>query len=163
MKFIKSLFFVGIYGRIKMIVTFIKKGDKTMDYGRIMEFKGNWRTYQARVLERAQRYLSDGKIHIVAAPGSGKTTLGIELIKRQSAPALILAPSITIREQWAARITEGFLKEGVEPSEYISQSLKEPRVITIVTYQSLHSAMNRYKGKLEETGEMSADSDDANP
>ena len=28
MKFIKSLFFVGIYGRIKMIVTFIKKGDK---------------------------------------------------------------------------------------------------------------------------------------
>ena len=163
MKFIKSLFFVGIYGRIKMIVTFIKKGDKTMDYGRIMEFKGNWRTYQARVLERAQRYLSDGKIHIVAAPGSGKTTLGIELIKRQSAPALILAPSITIREQWAARITEGFLKEGVEASEYISQSLKEPRVITIVTYQSLHSAMNRYKGKLEETGEMSADSDDANP
>lgn len=48
------------------------------------------------------------KIHIVAAPGSGKTTLGIELIRRMNGKALILAPSITIREQWIARIEEAF-------------------------------------------------------
>ena len=31
----------------------------------ILEFKGTWRKYQARVLERAGQYLNDGKIHIV--------------------------------------------------------------------------------------------------
>ena len=49
-----------------------------MNYEGILEFKGTWRRYQARVLEHADRYMADGKIHIVAAPGSGKTTLGIE-------------------------------------------------------------------------------------
>ena len=41
-----------------------------MNYEGILEFKGTWRKYQARVLEHADRYISDGKIHIVAAPGS---------------------------------------------------------------------------------------------
>ena len=40
-------------------------------YEGVLEFKGNWRTYQKRILDRADRYLEDGKIHIVAAPGSG--------------------------------------------------------------------------------------------
>lgn len=79
-----------------------------MNYEGILEFHGTWRSYQARVLQNVSRYLSDDKIHIVAAPGSGKTTLGIELIKRLNANTLILAPSITIREQWAARIQEAF-------------------------------------------------------
>ena len=83
-----------------------------MNYEGILEFHGTWRSYQARVLQNVSRYLSDDKIHIVAAPGSGKTTLGIELIKRLSANTLILAPSITIREQWAARIQEDFLCDG---------------------------------------------------
>lgn len=85
-----------------------------MNYEGILEFKGTWRKYQARVLEHADRYISDGKIHIVAAPGSGKTTLGIEMIRRLNGKALILAPSITIREQWIARIEEAFLCEGIE-------------------------------------------------
>ena len=46
-------------------------------YDGILSFKGTWRTYQRRVLEEGDRYLEDGKIHIVAAPGAGKTTLGI--------------------------------------------------------------------------------------
>ena len=41
-----------------------------MNYEGILEFKGTWRRYQARVLEHADRYMADGKIHIVAAPGS---------------------------------------------------------------------------------------------
>lgn len=123
-----------------------------MDYGKIMKFKGKWRNYQARVLQNSDRYLRDGRIHIVAAPGSGKTTLGIELISRLDRPALVLAPSITIREQWVTRIIEGFLNEGIDPGEYLSQDLKEPRVITVVTYQALHSAMTRYKGR-EESGD----------
>ena len=55
-------------------------------YDSILSFHGTWRTYQARVLESAQRYLDDKKIHIVAAPGAGKTTIGIELIRRSGLP-----------------------------------------------------------------------------
>ncbi len=40
------------------------------------QFKGTWRTYQKRVLDHYDTYGSDKKFHIVAAPGSGKTTLG---------------------------------------------------------------------------------------
>ncbi len=132
-----------------------------MDYSNILRFKYTWRNYQARVLENTMKYVEDGRVHIVAAPGSGKTTLGIELIARMQEHALVLAPSITIREQWKQRIVEGFLVEGLDPDTYISQNLKEPRAITIATYQALHSAMNRYKGGLEESGkEESGDSDD---
>ena len=43
-----------------------------------IHFKGNFRDYQQRVLDNADKYLKDGKINIVAAPGSGKTVLGLE-------------------------------------------------------------------------------------
>ncbi len=133
-----------------------------MKFDGVLKFKGTWRKYQARVLQNTSKYISDGRVHIVAAPGSGKTTLGIELIARMGENALVLAPSITIREQWVARITEGFLCDGVNPEDYLSQDLKNPKAITVVTYQALHSAMNRYKGTIDESGaEDDKDSDDA--
>ena len=131
-----------------------------MGYERIFQFKGTWRRYQARVLQNAGRYLKDGKVHIVAAPGSGKTTLGIELMNRIGRPALVFAPTITIREQWVARIASSFLKDGLNPDDYLSQDLKDLKLITISTYQSLHSAMNRYKGKEVDKAE---DTDDKSP
>ena len=124
-----------------------------MDFSKVMQFKWTWRDYQARVLENAEKYVQDGKVHIVAAPGSGKTTLGIELIRRMNENVLILAPSVTIREQWSARIREGFLLDGVDGDNLISQSLKEPKAITIATYQALHSAMVRFKGTLDDMDE----------
>lgn len=126
-----------------------------MNYDGILQFKGTWRSYQARVLKNTDRYMSDGKIHIVAAPGSGKTTLGIELIRRMNGKALILAPSITIREQWIARIEEAFLCEGVQGEDFLSQNLKQPKAITVATYQALHSAMTRFQGMQEDAGEVS--------
>lgn len=123
-----------------------------MDYSKILHFKGNWRAYQARVLQNVDKYITDGKIHIVAAPGSGKTTLGIELIRRMGEVTLILAPSITIREQWVSRIEEAFLCDGLKTGDYISQDLKNPRCITVITYQALHSAMTKYKGIIDESG-----------
>lgn len=119
----------------------------------ILSFKGTWRIYQQRVLDRYDQYVQDRKIHIVAAPGSGKTTLGIELIKRLDQVSLILAPSITIREQWAQRIEEAFLNNKEDKNYYISQDLKNPKSITIVTYQALHSAMIHYQGKLIESND----------
>ena len=121
-----------------------------MSYDGILKFKGTWRNYQARVLKNADKYMADGKVHIVAAPGSGKTTLGIELIRRMGQPALILTPSITIREQWVARIAEAFLCEGVCAEDYLSQDLRNPKRITVATYQALHSAMTRYCGRVQE-------------
>ena len=126
-----------------------------MNYEGVLKFKGTWRSYQARVLENVGKYLADGKIHIVAAPGSGKTTLGIELIRRMNGNALILAPSITIREQWVARIKEAFLCDGCKGEDYLSQDLKNPKAITVATYQALHSAMTRFQGT-EKDGEEDA-------
>jgi len=37
-----------------------------------MALQGNWRTYQARLLARLDFYIEDGRLHIEAAPGSGK-------------------------------------------------------------------------------------------
>lgn len=119
-------------------------------YDGVLQFKGTWRKYQQRVLDRSDRYLADGKIHIVAAPGSGKTTLGIELIRRLGQPCLILSPSITIRQQWLERITQGFLVEGNAPQKLLSNDLKDMRPITAITYQALYSAMKQLQGRLEE-------------
>ena len=47
-----------------------------------IKFKYSWRPYQDRVLKEADKFLKDGKINIVAAPGSGKTILGLELARR---------------------------------------------------------------------------------
>ena len=92
-----------------------------MNYEGILEFKGTWRNYQARVLEHADRYMADGKIHIVAAPGSGKTTLGIELIRRMNGKALILAPSIRSGSSGSQGSRKAFLCEGVQGEDYLSQ------------------------------------------
>ena len=119
-------------------------------YDGILQFKGKWREYQERLLFHSEKYLADHKVHIVAAPGSGKTTLGIELIRRLGAPCLILSPSITIREQWLERITEGFLVAGHKQEELLSNDLKCMKSITAVTYQALYSAMKNYQGELSE-------------
>ena len=54
------------------------------------KFKGKWRSYQQRVLEELVMHFSDKRLHVVAAPGAGKTTLGIEVIRRLGNPTLIL-------------------------------------------------------------------------
>lgn len=64
-----------------------------------IKFKCTFRSYQQRILDSADLYLSDGKINIVAAPGSGKTILGLELIRRLGNPCIILSPTTTIREE----------------------------------------------------------------
>ena len=118
-----------------------------------LSFKGQWRQYQQRVLDKAESFMDDGKIHLVAAPGSGKTTLGIEFIQRFGNPTLILVPTVTIRQQWVDRIKQAFLRDVNQADQLISQDLKKPKVITVATYQALHSAMNQVVGEslLEDT------------
>lgn len=111
-----------------------------------LSFKGQWRQYQQRVLDKAESFMEDGKIHLVAAPGSGKTTLGIEFIRRFGNPTLILVPTVTIRQQWVDRIKQAFLSDANQAEQLISQDLKRPKMITVATYQALHSAMNQVVG-----------------
>ena len=106
----------------------------------VVQFHGTFRDYQQTVLNNAGQHLEDGKIHIVAAPGSGKTILGLELIRKMGVPALVLSPSVTIRQQWGERFEEGFLPAGEILEDYVSFDLHDSRLITSVTYQALHAA-----------------------
>ena len=118
------------------------RGDSMKDFSKI-KFKWTFRDYQQSVLDNSGKYLKDGRIHIVAAPGSGKTILGLELIRRQNAPVLIMSPSVTIRQQWGERFVEAYMPETESPEDYISYSLTNPSLITSITYQALHAAVTK--------------------
>ena len=74
-----------------------------------LRFRGTWRHYQALALEAFERDRAAGRLstHLVAPPGSGKTLLGFEILRRLGAPALVLAPNSAIQAQWA-RTGEAF-------------------------------------------------------
>lgn len=121
-------------------------------------FAGTFRPYQQRILERFDDLKQNHRIHIVAAPGSGKTILGLELICRLGQPALTLAPTITIRDQWIDRFAAHFQRNGAaNPREWCSTSLHNPAFLTVITYQALYSAYTQALD--EETGEDFADLD----
>src|SRR5699024_4940178 len=58
-------------------------------------------------------------------------------------------PSITIRQQWLERITDGFLTDRCSPETILSNDLKNMKMITAVTYQALYSTVKHYEGALE--------------
>ncbi|NER15037.1 DEAD/DEAH box helicase family protein [Leptobacterium flavescens] len=104
-----------------------------------IKFKYNWRKYQKRVLDELEEHLSDDHLHIVAPPGSGKTVLGLEVTLRLNKPALILAPTIAIRNQWVKRFCELFIQVDQKP-DWISKDIHNPKFLTVATYQGLHAA-----------------------
>ena len=108
-----------------------------------IKFYGTYRPYQQRVLDNLSSFLDNEKIHVVAAPGSGKTTLGLELILRLGNPSLVLVPSIAIREQWIDRFVSGFINDKDEKDKWISNDIKNPKPIICITYQALYSAYKK--------------------
>ncbi len=143
----------------------------------MMAFRKEWRVYQSRLLENLDRYLDDKRLHLVAAPGSGKTVIGLEVIRRINQPTLVLAPTITIRDQWVDRLIELFLPPGVGRPGWVSTELKKPAFLTVATYQALHAvysgdqegeqeeqapADSDEKGASKNDFETHADSEDAN-
>lgn len=101
-----------------------------------MQFKGVWRDYQAQVLGEVMDQLANGRLHVVAAPGAGKTVLGLEIVRRLGRRAVVFAPTVAIRDQWAHRLTPLFLDAPPGPDE-ISHQLADPRPLTLTTYQAL--------------------------
>src|SRR6201991_4477511 len=73
-----------------------------------LKFFGEWRPYQKAALHAFESDRANGnkKTHIVAPPGSGKTLLGVELIRRVGKRALVLAPNQGIQQQWPRAVGE---------------------------------------------------------
>lgn len=117
-----------------------------------IQFKYSWRKYQQRVLDELQNHLTDGHLHVIAPPGSGKTILGLEVAIRLNNPTLILAPTIAIRNQWIQRFCELFLQTNRTP-DWISRDIRNPKFMTVVTYQGLHAACNNLKIVEDDTDE----------
>lgn len=106
-------------------------------------FHGKFRDYQSRVLNNADKYLADGKINIVAAPGSGKTVLGLELIRKIGQPCLIFSPTTAIREQWGERFRDFFLDDKSNFDSLFSTDLRDIKLLNSITYQALFTAMEK--------------------
>ena len=97
-----------------------------------LRFQGTWRRYQELALEsfEADRSARRGATHLVAPPGSGKTLIGFEILRRLGAPALVLAPNSAIQAQWA-RAGEAF---GAPPG-LVAATPDAP--VACLTYQAL--------------------------
>ena len=113
-------------------------------FSKNIKFKYDWRKYQQRVLDELEDHLEDNHLHIIAPPGSGKTILGLEVALRLNKPTLVFAPTIAIRNQWIQRFCELFLQVEQTP-DWISRDIKNPKFLTVVTYQSLHAACTNTK------------------
>lgn len=100
-----------------------------------LRFTGTWRHYQELALEAFDRDVAAGRTrtHIVAPPGSGKTVLGLEIIARLGAPALVLAPTATIQAQWPRALRAFEHPGGVE--QVAGTEVGAP--VTCLTYQAL--------------------------
>lgn len=118
-----------------------------------LEFKYTWRPYQKRVLDAVEAHLDDARLHIVAAPGAGKTTLGLEVFKRLEKPALVLSPTRVIRDQWIDRLHDFIDADEVASLEWVSKDLTAPKILTSITYQALHSKLSNALEKAEASQE----------
>ncbi len=111
-----------------------------------LKFKFEWRSYQQNFLDHFTEHIQDHHLHMVAPPGSGKTILGLEVLRRVNKRTLVLAPTLTIRNQWKDRLVSFFLNDVTFTN--FSTNIKEPKLLTFSTYQSLH-ALNKRLTKAE--------------
>ena len=126
-----------------------------------LQFQGKWRSYQQAILDDLDTHIEDEKLHVVAAPGAGKTILGLEVIRRIGKPCLIFAPTITIKNQWASRLKQSFMSDKSLAEELISTNILKPKMITVATYQGLLAGLS---GRAErDVEEVLSESDDADP
>ncbi len=108
-----------------------------------LEFRFPFRKYQRLILDRVEATKDqDHKFHIVAPPGSGKTIVGLELIKRFGYPAVVFAPTSTIQLQWKQKVgmflpeTEANRKSGKKSlDDFASIKPADIQPINIYTYQ----------------------------
>jgi len=116
-------------------------------------FKYPWRKYQANVLAELDKHMNDDKLNVVAAPGSGKTILGLEIVRRINKNVLILSPTLTIKNQWVDRFLTLFVQDDPVP-DFISRDIYNLNRFNVSTYQGLHFAHRRKKIDEESESEV---------
>jgi superfamily II DNA or RNA helicase len=99
-----------------------------------MQFQYPFRKYQEMILEHIVPDDDDDKYHLVAPPGSGKTIVGLELIRRFGEPAVVFAPTSTIQLQWAEKVNM-FTNGQPATVDLASLDPKKLGLINIFTYQ----------------------------
>lgn len=104
-----------------------------------LQFRYNWRHYQQRVLDLLPHHIIDRRLHIVAAPGAGKTTLGLEVFRQLDQRCLVLSPTRIIRDQWISRLEDFVPPNAQFPPVWTSTHLDTPAFFTSITYQALHT------------------------
>ncbi len=103
-----------------------------------LKFKYPWRPEQQRALNHLEHYHDDNRIHIVAAPGAGKTVIGLEVFNRYRLKTLAISPTRIVRNQWIERLL-AFLPENSSAPDWCSTKLDSPQLFTAITYQGLFS------------------------
>ncbi len=90
------------------------------------------RDYQKQALDA---WIANDKRGIVVLPtGSGKTLLGIKAISMQNTPALVVAPTLDLVDQWRSRLKEEFnVDVGV-----LGGGEKDIQALTVSTYDSAY-------------------------
>jgi superfamily II DNA or RNA helicase len=99
-----------------------------------LSFRYPFRKYQRMILAEMEVGQEDRRYHIVAPPGSGKTIVGLELIRRFDAPAIVFAPTTTIQMQWRERVAM-FTDHPEQVESLTSIDPKKLAPINIFTYQ----------------------------
>jgi len=107
-------------------------------------------------------HLDDERLHVVTAPGAGKTILGLEIVRRLGRRALVFAPSLAIRDQWCERLVPLFMAKAPGDPE-VSRDLSAPLTLTLSTYQSLDSyrRSDDFTQRAERCADRRADCDPA--
>jgi superfamily II DNA or RNA helicase len=119
-----------------------------------LAFRYPWRPYQERVLKAINLHLADRKLHVVAAPGAGKTTLG--------KPALVLSPTRSIRDQWIFRLADFVQDPAGWPAPWVGSDIENLGFFTSITYQALHTKY-RDGDEHEDDNEKSGEEDGSLP
>jgi len=97
-----------------------------------LAFRGRWRRYQELALDAFERDArkGSGSTHIIAPPGSGKTLIGLEVVRRLGKPALVLVPNTAVQSQWLKAVAEFTDQPGI-----VAADVSAP--ISVLTYQAL--------------------------
>src|SRR4051794_102399 len=96
-----------------------------------LELRGELRPYQRLALDafEADRSAGHRSTHLVAPPGSGKTVVGLEIVRRLAQPALVLAPTGTIATQWSDKLA----LFSTDPASFLAPA----GPLQVLTYQAI--------------------------
>src|SRR5262245_64029566 len=97
-----------------------------------LRFQGQWRRYQALALDAFEQDRRGGRrrTHVVAPPGSGKTLLGMEIVRRLGERALVLVPNTAVQAQWLRTASAFGASSGLAAAD-------AGAAIACLTYQAL--------------------------